>query len=139
MQTRARQRANEQVTTRCAVLNRKTEQDPTIKMSNNLIELANQCPGLQVTITLGELIEANTLLIAEAKEQLEALITDAHTETYPTTKKVQELLGVSETTLWRWAKIGYLVPLSIGGKKRYRQSDIDRILQGDNTQKGATA
>lgn len=107
-------------------------------MTQNLIELAKQCPGLQVTITLGDLVEANTLLIAETKRELEQLITDQNTETYPSREKVMELLDISETTLWRWNKIGYLVPINVGGKRRYRMSDIQRILGGDNAQKGAT-
>lgn len=106
-------------------------------MTTNLIELAKQCPGLQVTITLGDLVEANTLLIAETRRELEQTITDKNTETYPSREKVMEMLDVSETTLWRWAKIGYLVPLNVGGKRRYRMSDVQRILEGDNaTQKG---
>lgn len=40
-------------------------------MIKNLIELAKECSGLQVTITLGELIEANRLLIAQTKRELE--------------------------------------------------------------------
>ena len=48
----------------------------------NLVELAKECPGLQVTITLGELIEANRLLIAEVKRELEQEIADSKAETY---------------------------------------------------------
>ena len=108
-------------------------------MIQNLVALARECPSLQVTITLGDLVEANTLLIAEAKQQMQQLIADNAAESYLSRDKVMEMLGVSECTLWRWARMHYLTPLSIGGKKRYRKSDIDRILQGDNAQKGATA
>ena len=107
-------------------------------MTQNLVELAKQCPGLQVTITLGDLVEANTLLIAETKRELERLITDQSTETYPSREKVMEILGVSAATLWRWDKMGYLSPLNVGGKRRYRMSDVKRILGGD-TQKGESA
>ena len=102
----------------------------------NLIKLVKECPSLQVTITLGELIEANRQLIAETKQELEQLITDQNTETYPTREKVMEMLDVCEATLWRWAKNGYLVPLNVGGKRRYRMSDVKRILEGDTAQKG---
>ena len=95
-----------------------------------LVQLAKECPNLQVTITLGELIEANTMLIADTKRELEQLITDQSTETYPSREKVMEMLDVSESTLWRWSKIGYLVPLNVGGKRRYRMSDVKRILEG---------
>ena len=90
---------------------------------------------MQVSITLGELIEANTLLIADTKRELEQLITDQNAETYPSRDKVMEMLDVSQATLWRWAKNGYLVPLNVGGKRRYRMSDVKRILEGD-AQKG---
>ena len=42
-----------------------------------------------------------------------------------------EMLDVSQSTLWRWQKAGYLVPLNVGGKRRYRMSDVRRILEGD--------
>ena len=84
----------------------------------NLINLVKECPGLQVTITLGDLLEANTMLIADTKKELEQLITDEKSETYPSREKVMEMLDVSQSTLWRWQKAGYLVPLNVGGKRR---------------------
>ena len=97
----------------------------------NLINLVKECPGLQVTITLGDLLEANTMLIADTKKELEQLITDEKSETYPSREKGMEMLDVSQSTLWRWQKAGYLVPLNVGGKRRYRMSDVRRILEGD--------
>lgn len=44
-------------------------------------------------------------------------------------KEVAELLDVDLSTLWRWNNEGYLTKVYIGNKPRYRQSDIDRILQ----------
>lgn len=99
-------------------------------MITNILSLAKECPNLQVSITLGELVEANKLLVAETKQELEQLITDQNAETYPSREKVMEMLGVCEATLWRWAKNGYLVPLNVGGKRRYRMSDVKRILEG---------
>ena len=99
-------------------------------MYKNLIELAKECPGLQVTITLGELIEANRLLIAETKNELEQEIADSKAETYISREKTMEILDVSSTTLWRWKRMGYLVPVSVGANDRYRMSDIRRIMEG---------
>ena len=104
-------------------------------MNKELINLAKECPGLQVTISLSDLIEANTMLIADTKKELEQLITDEKSETYPSREKVMEMLDVSQSTLWRWQKAGYLVPLNVGGKRRYKMSDVRRILEGD-AQKG---
>ena len=100
-------------------------------MYKNLVELAKECPGLQVTITLGELIEANRLLIAEVKKELEQEIADSKAETYISREKTMEILDISSTTLWRWKKMGYLVPVTVGANDRYRMSDIRRIMEGD--------
>lgn len=93
-----------------------------------LIELAKACPDAIISIKIGDLIEANEELIQKTKEQLEQLVTDANTETYPSRKKVAEMLDVDKSTLWRWAKRGILVPIEIGGKRRYRMSDVRRML-----------
>jgi len=100
-------------------------------MSTDLITIAKQCPDLVVSIKLGDLVEANTLLIAEVKQQLEQTITDQNAETYPSREKVMEMLDVSQATMWRWQKSGYLVPINVGGKRRYRMSDVKRILEGE--------
>lgn len=100
-------------------------------MTYDLIKLAKECPDITVSIKLNDLLEANNLLIAETKRELEQAITDQEAETYPSRDKVMEILGVSSSTLWRWHKIGYLVPLNVGGKRRrYRMSDVKRILEG---------
>lgn len=100
-------------------------------MTTDLITIARQCPDLVVSIRLQDLVEANNLLIAEVKQQLEQTITDANAETYPSREKVMEMLDVSQATMWRWQKSGYLVPINVGGKRRYRMSDVKRILEGE--------
>ena len=99
-------------------------------MSKDLIALAKECPGLQVTITLGELVEANRLLIAETKRELEQEIADSKAETYVSRAQAMQILGKGSTTLWRWKKMGYLVPVTVGAADRYRMSDIRRIMEG---------
>lgn len=74
-------------------------------MYKNLVELAKECPGLQVTITLGELIEANRSLIVEVKRELEQEIADSKAETYILAAK----------RLWRYWEC--LLQLFGGGRK----------------------
>ncbi len=102
----------------------------------SLLQLAKECPGLQVSITLGELVEANRLLIAEAKRELEQEIADSKAETYVSRAQAMQILGKGSTTLWRWKKLGYLVPVTVGAIHRYRMSDIRRIMEGGDTQEG---
>ena len=61
--------------------------------------------------------------------RLEQSVAESRTEIYLSRTKVMEMLEeVASATLWRWQKCGYLVPLSVGGKKRYRLSDIQQLL-----------
>ena len=95
-----------------------------------LLELVESHPDVIISIRAADLLAANEELIRRTRQELEQLITDANTETYPSAKKVAELLDVDKSTLWRWAKVGYLVPINVGGKRRYRMSDVNRILEG---------
>ena len=44
-----------------------------------------------------------------------------------TIDEAAKLLSVSKMTLYRWDKNGYLKKMEIGGKRRYRKSDIARL------------
>ena len=43
--------------------------------------------------------------------------------------EVTEKLMVSRTALYRWEKSGYLRPVRIGGRVRYRLSDVEAIIK----------
>ena len=105
----------------------------------DLIQLAKECPGLQVSITLGDLVEAGRMLVAEAKRELEQDLADSKAESYVSRAQAMQILGKGSTTLWRWKKLGYLVPVTVGAIDRYRMSDIRRIMEGDNSQDGDAA
>ena len=108
-----------------------------MKDFSSLLQLAKECPGLQVSITLGDLVEAIQYAIAETKRELEQDIADSKAETYITREKVMEITGKSAVTIWRWQKEKYLVPAStVGGTYRYRMSDVRRIMEGGDTQEG---
>lgn len=51
-------------------------------------------------------------------------------ELYLTRLKTSEILGIDLSTLWRWNKDNYLCPIKVGGKTRYKMSDVKRILEG---------
>ena len=96
----------------------------------DLIEVAKQFPDMSITIRLEDLVEANRSLITEfLQQEAEEREKYAKDEIYLTREKVMEILGVSPTTLRRWEKTGYLVPFSIGTKRRYRKSEVDKIFQ----------
>ena len=49
-------------------------------------------------------------------------------EQYITRRQAAEMLDVTNVTIWRWKKESYLVPIEVGGKYKYRLSDINKIL-----------
>ena len=93
----------------------------------NVLELAKEFPTLKLEITAEDLEGMMRKVVAEIIERYENA---EQSETYVTRKRTAEMLDVDLSTLWRYDKIGYLQPVQIGGKRRYKQSDIDKILAG---------
>lgn len=95
----------------------------------DLIEIANDYPDITLAVKAGELIEAIEYCVQKTRKELEQQITDSKTETYPSQAEVAKILKVDISTLWRWKKKGYLVPIEIGGKRRYKMSEITKLLK----------
>ena len=49
-------------------------------------------------------------------------------EIYLTTKQAAKKLNVDPSTLYRWEKDNYLRPVRLGSKRRYRLSDIEKLM-----------
>ena len=98
--------------------------------SVNLLEVAKQFPDMSITVRLEDLMEANRSLLAELLEQ-ESLEREKRSkeETCLTRDQVMDMLNISPTTLWRWMKQKYLVPIEIGAKRLYLRSEVERLLK----------
>ena len=68
----------------------------------------------------------NILIGAKSIAMLEAEAA-ATSDQLLTIDEAAELLSVSKMTLHRWDKNGILKKVEIGGKRRYRKSDIERL------------
>lgn len=84
--------------------------------------------NLRLEITGADLLEysdhiATKLADAKIKEQ------QGPSEEYLTPQQFADALQVSLVTLWSWDHKGLTRPLRIGNKKRYRRSDLEKILQ----------
>ena len=44
------------------------------------------------------------------------------------TEEVRAIFHVQKSSLWVWAKRGYLKPIKLGNKNYYKQSDINELL-----------
>ena len=76
--------------------------------------------GVSVSIGIDELRVFLSELVQKANPE--------KTEKYLSPKQVCERFDIDNSTLWRWGQNGYLPPLKLGGKNRYRLSDIEKLL-----------
>ena len=95
----------------------------------DIVTLAKEAPGTIIAVQAGDLMEATNRLIDQVRADLEKELTARATAKMLTKDTVMELLGVSSTTLWRWEKLGYLVPVMVGGQRRYKSWDIEQIME----------
>ena len=97
----------------------------------DLFELLREFPEANLTVHAGDLGHFARELLAEARQDFErerAAIAEEKKEEYLTPEMVKTLLRISESTLYRMAKTKILLPVFVGGQKRYRRSDLDKIL-----------
>jgi len=93
----------------------------------NIKELASKA-NVSITVGIDDLKEFAKDIIQQTKRELEDLVVAQKSETYITRQRASEMLEVDKSTLWRWQKRNYLVPVYVGGQRRYKMSDINRLL-----------
>lgn len=86
--------------------------------------------NIKLEVTGEDLLIFSNRLINQAKEELSTVLAEERKEKYLTKEEVKQLCDVCDTTLWHWARKNYLKPVKVGNKVRYRQSDIQRLLNG---------
>jgi hypothetical protein len=96
----------------------------------NIQELLKTDADFTVSIGIKDLRVWHSEVIEDTRRKLEEVVLSDKAETYHSPNQVSEMLGADLTTLWRWAKKGYLVPVEVGGKRKYRMSDLRAILNG---------
>jgi hypothetical protein len=82
--------------------------------------------SITIALTGQQLNEFAAQILSGARAIYE---TKQQPETYLSRKKASEMLEVDLSTLWRWNREGYLCTVAVGGKRRYKMSDIQRILK----------
>ncbi|MBV8038868.1 helix-turn-helix domain-containing protein [Bacteroides sp. AN502] len=92
----------------------------------NIQNLINSGANVAVTISLLDLREWALELMNESKQEKEEDVSD----NYLSVGEVIDKLRVNASTLWRWDKSGYLKKLKVGGKVRYRESDVIKLMEG---------
>ena len=91
-----------------------------------LEELLTKAPSLKVEISASELLGAMRSVATEIIEHYE---NKKPPEQYLSRKQAAQMLDVDLSTLWKWDKKDYLKPVEVGGKRKYKLSDLNRILK----------
>ena len=97
----------------------------------NLNEILRTEAKLTLSVSAADLKNFALVIIKETKEQMEATIRAETEERYLSPTGTAKKLGVDRSTLWRWKKRRYLLPVYIGGKPRYKLSDINQLLNNE--------
>lgn len=102
-------------------------------MKQDLISLSEQYPGLTITVKLDDLLKAGRTICGEIFDYLadhreESAPAAQPEEALLTQWEVMEKLGVSRSTLWRWSQIGYLTPVKVGVRVRYKADEVDALV-----------
>lgn len=93
----------------------------------NLNEIMKSESNIQVVVSIADLKEFALAIVDEVsasdsrKKEDDQLISR---------KGAKKMLNVDYSTLWTWAKSGYLVPIKVGGKVFYKKSDVNRLTDG---------
>lgn len=96
----------------------------------NLKEILETGANVTLAITANDLKEWHKEVITDTKRELEQAVIADKAESYISAKQVSQMLDIDLSTLWRWEKRGYLVSAKIGGKRRYKYSEVKSILEG---------
>lgn len=96
----------------------------------DIIRLVKECPGTVIAVQVEDLAAANRRLVDEVRADMEREAGRKAASVLLTKEQVISRLNISGTTLWRWGKSGYLVPVTVGGQLRYKSEDIDEIVEG---------
>jgi hypothetical protein len=95
----------------------------------NISEILKSNPeiagNLTINVNANDLKEFAELCINRGKQEKPE---PTNPEEYLTPAQFAEALQVSLVTLWSWDKKGITRPLRIGNAKRYRRSDLEKIL-----------
>jgi hypothetical protein len=94
---------------------------------NILKENPELAKSLKLEITGADLLAFGEAIQKRATEAGEK--TPKENEEYLTPSQFAEALQISLVTLWSWDKKQITRPLKIGNAKRYRRSDLEKIMQ----------
>ncbi len=101
----------------------------------DIYELVKRCPDATIQIRVSDLSFFGRKLLADARLEFERQLAAASTEkaeTYLDAETVLAKLGISASTLYRLGKAQVIKTYRLGGKRKYRLSEIEKLVQKTN-------
>lgn len=92
----------------------------------SLRDLLESGANVSVTVTLDDL----RTILNEAAKGTKPAAQEQTTEEFLSRKEVLALLKIDSSTLWCWEKTGYIKSYPFGGRKRYKQEEVEAIRTG---------
>ena len=88
--------------------------------------------NIKLEITSEDLRNFSEELISRAVNEVATAMQDNKEDCLLSKEETKKRLGVCDATLWHWDKKGYLKPVKVGSKVKYRESDVNKILGVQN-------
>jgi hypothetical protein len=104
------------------------EAEHKIFLTMKITDIIEAGGNITLSVSADDLHKFGRTLLKEAKAEFETVILAENEERFLSPAETAKMLDVDESTLWRWRKQEYLSPVRIGGKPRYRLSDIKKLL-----------
>jgi DNA-binding transcriptional regulator YiaG len=96
---------------------------------SDVLENQKLASSIKFEVSAKDLLDfANEIISQSFEKGKELAQIEKKAETYLTPSEFAERLGISLVTLWNWDKKGITNPLRVGNTKRYRESDLEKIL-----------
>jgi predicted DNA-binding transcriptional regulator AlpA len=94
-----------------------------------IAEIINSGATVSLTVGANDLRDFAQAIAEKTRQEIEKEVAENKGEVYYTAEQVCGMLSIDISTLWRWNKRDYLTPIKVGGLRRFRRSDINRILE----------
>lgn len=93
---------------------------------------SNSNAVVNIVVSADDLKEFRLSIIEDVRTEIKNQVSRNDEKKSLTPKEVCQRLQITRSSLWRWEREKMLVPVRVGGKVRYRSSDIEKLLNGGN-------
>ena len=97
-------------------------------MKKDIRQLAQEYPGVILQIRADELVDFANAIFNDFRSEHERIVLEKNKEYNYTREEVAKIFRRDKSTISRWKKSGYLVPVEVGGEDLYPKKLIDKML-----------